>query len=252
MTSSGLKTNAREALKGKWGKAALIVLCYGIINWVISFVLNFIPVIGSIASTIISLPISYGFLVCFIKLKRNEEVNYVDFLSFGFSNFGKVWGVFGNMLLKLIIPIVLFIIFIILMAFGGAATIVGSIVSSSSATAGFSGIMIIGLIGYIVSLIYLIVKGYLYSLSYYILYDNPDKTGKEIVEESARLMNGNRWNFFWLGLSFFGWAILAGFTFGIGVLWLTPYILVSFVAFYESLAGNNNTNNSEVTPVQEN
>ena len=100
MTSSELKAKARESLKGKWGKAALITLVYVIINWVINFILGFIPFIGGILVTIISLPISFGLLVTFMKLKRNEEVTYTDFLSLGFSNFGKVWGVFGNMILK--------------------------------------------------------------------------------------------------------------------------------------------------------
>lgn len=250
MTSSELRANARESLKGKWGKAALITLVYVIINWVIGFILGFIPFIGGILVTIISLPISFGLLVTFIKLKRNEEVTYTDFLNIGFSNFGKVWAVFGNMILKLIIPIVLVIVFIMVMTFSGIGAGVGVAFNSTSATTGFAGLAIIGLIGYIVSLIYLTVKSYYYTLSFYILYDNPDKTGKEIVEESQKLMTGNRWSFFWLGLTFIGWAILASFTLGIGMLWLMPYMMVTFVAFYESLAGNKT--DVEVSPVQEN
>lgn len=247
MTSSQLRTEARESLKGKWGKAALMTLVYSIIVWVINFILSFIPGIGGIISAVISLPISYGFLVSFMKLKRNEEVNYVDFLSLGFTNFGKVWGVFGNMILKLIIPIVLVVIFVILMVFTGVGTAIDSSLNSYSTP--FSGLLIISLIGYIASVLYLTVKGYLYTLAYYILYDNPDKTGKEIVEESERLMNGNRWSFFWLGLTFIGWSILSAFTLYIGLLWLLPYVLVSYVAFYESLAGSKN--DIEATPIQE-
>lgn len=250
MTSSELKAKARESLKGKWGKAALITLVYVIINWVINFILGFIPFIGGILVTIISLPISFGLLVTFMKLKRNEEVTYTDFLSLGFSNFGKVWGVFGNMILKLIIPIVLVVVFIMVMVFSGIGAGVGVAFRSTSATTGFSGLIIVGLIVYIVSLIYLMLKSYYYTLSFYILYDNPNKTGKEIVEESQKLMTGNRWSFFWLGFTFIGWAILASFTFGIGMFWLIPYMMVTFVAFYESLAGNKN--DVEVSPVQEN
>lgn len=250
MTSSELRANARESLKGKWGKVALITLTYGIINWVISFILGLIPFIGGILVTIISLPLSFGFLVTFMKLKRNEEVTYTDFLNLGFSNFGKVWGVFGNIILKLIIPIVLVVVFIMVMTFSGIGAGASLALRSTSATTGFTGLVIVGLIGYIVSLIYLILKSYYYTLSFYILYDNPNKTGKEIVEESQKLMTGNRWSFFWLGLTFIGWAILSAFTFGIGMLWLTPYMIVTFIAFYESLAGNKN--DVEVSPVQEN
>ena len=250
MTSSQLRSNAREALKGKWGKAVLITLIYVVVSYVIGFIAGFIPFVGSIALYVVSIPLSYGILATFIKLKRGEEVSYTDFFTFGFSNFKKVWSVFGNMVLKLIIPVVLVIVFIILMVVGGAGAIVGAAFDTASATLGFSGITIIGLIGYIASLIYLVVKGYLYSLSYYILNDNPDKTGKEIVEESEKLMKGNRWSFFWLGLTFIGWAILSVFTFGIGMLWLIPYIMVTFVCFYESLAGTKGE--VESTPISEN
>lgn len=250
MTSSQLRTKAREDLKGKWGKAALITLIYIIVEYAIGFVLAFIPVFGRIASWVISIPLSYGLLVTFIKLKRGEEVSYIDFFNLGFSNFGKVWAVFGNMVLKLIVPLIILVVSIMLMAFGGAGALVGVALKTASATVGFSGITIIGLIAYIASVIYLVVKGYLYSLSYYILNDNPDKTGKEIVEESEKLMQGNRWAFFWLGLTFIGWSILACLTLGIGMLWLMPYMMVSFIAFYESLAGTKGE--VESTPVSEN
>ncbi len=118
MVSSELRANAREALRGKWGKAALLTLCYFVIVFGISFLLNLIPVIGPIAQFIISAPIGFGFLVSFIKLKRNEDITYTDFLNIGFSHFGKVWGVFGSMLLKMIVPVVLVIIFIILFIVG--------------------------------------------------------------------------------------------------------------------------------------
>lgn len=50
-------------------------------------------------------------------------------------------------------------------------------------------------------------------------------------------MKENRWRFFCLALSFIGWAILSAFTFGIGTLFLIPYMQVSFAAFYEERAG---------------
>lgn len=249
MVASQLRANARESLRGKWGKAALLTLCYVLISFVISFVLALIPVIGSIASTVISLPISFGLLASFIKLKRDEEVSYTDFLNLGFSNFGKVWGVFGNMILKMIVPVVLVVVFIIVFAVGMGGSAASLLAYNSSASvgsaAGFGGVAIIGFIGYIASLIYAVVKGYLYSLSYYVLFDNPDKTGKEIVEESESLMRGNRWSFFWLGLTFIGWAILSVFTFYIGMLWLMPYMMVAMVCFYEALAGKTATPKAE-------
>lgn len=192
MVASQIRANARESLKGKWGKAALLTLTYAIITFVIEFVCAFIPAVGSIIFSIISVPISYGLIVSFMKLKRGEEVGYVDFLSTGFSSFGRVWGVVGNNVLKLILPICLVVIFAILMVvgFGGSIFSVASysmgISNSASAmtvaASGLGVLGIVGFIGYIVSIIYVTIKGYLYSLSFYILNDKPEMTGKQIVE----------------------------------------------------------------------
>lgn len=248
MLASQIREKARENLTGKWGKAALLTLTYSIIVFVIDFVCNLISVIGSIALFVISAPISYGLLVSFMKLKRGEEVGYVDFLTNGFSSFGKVWGVLGNTVLKMILPVCLVILSIILIMIGAGGTIFGTatstITSTSASTgiiAGFGSLTVIGLIAYIASLIYTVIKGYLYSLSFYILNDNPDMTGKEIVNESEKLMRGNRWRYFWLSLTFIGWAILAAFTFGIGMLWLMPYMMVAMICFYEDLSGKTTT-----------
>lgn len=247
MVASQIRANARESLTGKWGKAALLTLTYSIIVFVIDFVCNLIPVIGGIILFVISTPISYGLLVSFMKLKRGEEVEYVDFLTSGFTSFGKVWGVIGNTILKMILPVCLIVIFIIIMVIGLSGSMVAlnfatnSTSTATGAAAGLGVLGVIGIIGYIVSLIYTVIKGYLYSLSFYILNDNPDMTGKEIVNESEKLMRGNRWRYFWLGLTFIGWAILAAFTFGIGMLWLMPYMMIAMICFYEDLAGKTTT-----------
>ena len=241
MVSSEIRANARKSLTGKWGKAALLTLVYAIIVFVINFVCRLIPVVGGIILFVISTPISFGLLVSFMKLKRDEDVSYTDFLSFGFSSFAKVWGVLGNVILKMILPICLMIIFVIILVVSLGGSFASAVISgSSSGMAGFGFLGFVSFIGYIASLIYGIVKGYLYSLSYYILNDNPDMTGKEIVETSEKLMRGNRWKFFWLGLTFIGWAFLAGLTLGIGMLWLMPYVMVSMICFYEDLAGKTN------------
>ncbi len=121
----------------------------------------------------------------------------------------------------------------------------GIIAGSSAGVAGFGFLGYISLIGYIVSLIYVIVKGYLYSLSFYILNDNPNMTGKEIVEMSENLMQGNRWRFFFLGLTFIGWSLLTCFTLGIGMLWLMPYTIVAMICFYENLSENSSSQTIE-------
>ena len=229
MVSSDIRKEARASLKGKWGKGALVTLVYTLITYAISWILGLIPVIGAIATVVIEVPIAYGIIVSFMKLKRGEEVSVVGFLTDGFQAFGKAWAVAGNIILKLIVPFILVIVFIILAVAGTTMTLMGSEVGAVLA--------IIGWIAYIATLIYMGIKSLYYVLSMFILKDNKELTGKEIVEKSAEFMSGNRWNYVWLSLTFIGWAILATCTLGIGILWLLPYVQVAQIIFYEDKAG---------------
>lgn len=80
-----------------------------------------------------------------------------------------------------------------------------------------------------------IIKGLSYSMTYFILLDNPEMSNNAAIEESMRMMDGHKWQFFKLYLSFIGWAILCIFTLGIGILWLNPYIYSTMARFYTEL-----------------
>ena len=80
-----------------------------------------------------------------------------------------------------------------------------------------------------------IVKTYSYSMVYYIKNDHPEYDWKDCINESRRIMNGNKMKLFALHLSFLGWILLSFFTFGIGMLWVCPYMEASNAAFYETI-----------------
>lgn len=228
MVSSEIRAEARKNLTGKWGKGALLTLVFAIATYIISLILNFIPVLGPIANFVITPALSFGYLIGFIKLKRGEDVGYFDFFKNGFSLFGKLWATIGYTILKVILPVIAVIISVAIMVAGGIGTI---------SSDGFGFVLVVGIILYIASLIWLIVKTYSYVLSQYILYDNPDMEAKAIVEKSNELMEGHKWAYFWLPITFLGWIILSAFTLYIGLLWVIPYIQIALVIFYESLAG---------------
>lgn len=85
-----------------------------------------------------------------------------------------------------------------------------------------------------------IIAALSYSQSFYILNDKPELTAMEALEESKKIMCGYKWKLFCLYLSFIGWAILSVLTFGIGTLWLNPYIGLSFANFYDNVKNNLN------------
>lgn len=80
-----------------------------------------------------------------------------------------------------------------------------------------------------------IIKSYSYSMSLYILADNPDISSSEARAKSIEMMKGNKWRLFCLHMSFIGWILLSILTLGILLLWIEPYMQTAQAAFYQSL-----------------
>lgn len=80
-----------------------------------------------------------------------------------------------------------------------------------------------------------IIKHYSYAMTDFILKDEPALANNVAIEKSMAMMDGNKMKLFLLDLSFIGWAILCVFTFGIGYLFLQPYVQSAHAAFYEDL-----------------
>ena len=97
----------------------------------------------------------------------------------------------------------------------------------------FRGLYIIG--GLLLLVVPGIIAMYSYSMASYILYENPQMTGREALKASKELMEGNKWRLFCLGFSFIGWSILSGLTLGIGGLFLHPYQEAAGAAFYREI-----------------
>lgn len=85
-----------------------------------------------------------------------------------------------------------------------------------------------------------IIKALSYSQTYYILADaqanDVEMSAREAIKTSQMIMKGHKWEFFCLQLSFLGWMILAGLTFGIGWLWLGPYLSTTKACYYDYVA----------------
>jgi uncharacterized membrane protein len=82
-----------------------------------------------------------------------------------------------------------------------------------------------------------IIKGYEYRMIPYLMAENPDLSSEEAFALSKQMMNGQKWDAFVLDLSFIGWDILAGFTFGIlSALYVQPYKNLTNAALYEELS----------------
>jgi uncharacterized membrane protein len=84
-----------------------------------------------------------------------------------------------------------------------------------------------------------IVKSFSYSMTFYIMKDNPKIGALEAITQSRKMMVGYKGKLFCLYLSFIGWGLLCCLSFGIGFLWLAPYASMSITNFYEELKKQN-------------
>lgn len=185
--NSELRAKAREQLKGKWKTPVLAVLVYG----VIAMGMSAVPLIGPLASLVLTAPLMLGLIIFFLKFSNGEPVE-VSNLFDGFTYFGPALGLYYWMGLWIFLwSLLLFI----------------------------PGI----------------IKSISYSMSFYIMADNPQIGAKEALNISKRITTGFKGKIFMLGLSFIGWSLLACLTLGIGFLWLVPYAQLSFVNLYKEL-----------------
>lgn len=235
MNLSEIRSKAREALKGKWKKVVVIALIQAAIIYGAQFISILSGGVLSIAVTICAVPIEFGLYISYMKIFKNEEVDYTDFLKDGFKNFGKAWGIVGNTLLKMWPILLAYFVSLIIFIISVIVVVIGATTSETSFAIFGIVVMVLSVIGLYVSMIWMIIRGLLYSLAYFVAIDNPEITTKQAVEESEKMMKGNRGKLFLLNLSFIGWGILAIITIGIGSLWLLPYMIFSEIIFYQML-----------------
>lgn len=95
-----------------------------------------------------------------------------------------------------------------------------------------------------------IIAAYRYRMALYIALDNPSISGLDAIRQSKEMMKGHKWELFVLDLSFIGWFLLCGLTFGLLLFYVIPYMGVTVANFYNSLkekSGNTNTNSMNYT-----
>lgn len=267
MNTAEIRKRANASIKGKYFKTIMISLIY----MLFTFICCLVPIIGLIFIMVMSIPLSYGIYCSIIKLKRNENVGYFDFISIAFSEFGNAWKVTFSMLGKVWPYLLGYIGSFIFILIGSIITFISmsssTIIDSSSSTslAGFIPLIIICVIGGIAGIVFyvlLLLKLLYYSLSFNVLYDNKELKGKEIVEKSYDLMNGHRWDLVKMQIPYY--LIDFGITFLIAIvlsvlsiifkaeiltslanlinqipmIFIMPFIQFAIIQFYDTLTNN--------------
>jgi len=234
-SSRNLRALGRNALTGKWGLAVGGTVIFALLTTVPAIILSLIfgnedvsSAVSSIYSLLISGPLTLGYAMFAISIFRNRETSVGEVL-YGFERFGKALGLYLLMMVFILLwlfPVYIAVPFAIFM-FGEEIFLNGNF---------FTYVLLF--LFFIILFIPTYIAYYRYSMSYYILSDNPNIGPLEAIRQSKKMMKGNKWKLFCMHLSFIGWGILAVCTFGIGFLWLTPYIEVSTIAFYDIANGS--------------
>lgn len=86
-----------------------------------------------------------------------------------------------------------------------------------------------------------IIKSISYSMTFYILAENPELSGTEAINRSKAMMEGHKMEYFILQLSFIGWILLGAITLGIAYIWVLPYMQATTTNFYNYVKSSDAT-----------
>ena len=102
----------------------------------------------------------------------------------------------------------------------------------------FKTTFFVGLFTFLWSLLFYIpgiIKAISYSQALYIVAENKGIGALEAINRSKAMMHGHKMDYFVLGLSFIGWALLGAITFGIAYIYVIPYMSATMVNFHNDL-----------------
>ena len=216
--NSELRAQARERLEGKWGTFVLMTFLMLVIQ------------------TILQIP---GYIGSLLEILSPENV----LASLSFSNI-------SNILSLLALPLSWGLTVSLLRNHREESVDLENLFDGFRGgryTRVFCAIFLVNLFTFFWALLLIIpgiMKAFSYALTPYIIMDEPELTARQAITRSCEIMQGRRWKLFCLYLSFIGWGILSLLTFGIGFLWLAPYMNASIAAFYEDARAEYEAENS--------
>ncbi len=249
-TRAEIKTQAQVGFKNKYWPVVGIAL----LGMVIVGAINYIPAVGAIIYLFVGTIILVGLNGFFISVYRGNEIKVENLFS-PFNRYGRVLGGMLWMYLWIFIWALIFIVpFVIVTLVGVVTAIVASGPSLLSSYGGmgmgmmpWGGASSINWAPFINPLWWLLflllipalIKAYSFFCTPYILADSPDVHATDAIKLSSKIMDGYKWKLFVTQLTFIGWFLLCGITFGIlWIFYVGPYYNATMAGFYEEVKNN--------------
>ncbi len=233
VTSAELKRLSREHLTGHWGLAIAANLLVQMIVSGLLMPFYFLLIItgsggvqyitymaASIIISAVSMVLQCGILRMYFGFARKQEVSV-----------GMMFSEFTRRPDRYILSYVLvFIIEMLCILPGTICLVVGLIADTLLAIA-------IGMTLYLAGIVVVLIVSLRLSQTYMLLVEYSDMGVIEALRTSSQMMVGNMGRLFYIYLSFIGWSLLGLLSCGIGMLWITPYMMQVGVNFYRDLSG---------------
>ena len=239
-----LKEKARDQMAGRYGNAILLSICRGLIVFSLSFALSSIfTIIATLqiamggtgetslaeyliltaCTTVLSIfagVFQTGITLFYLNSACNRPALIAN-LFYGFKYlFKKSLGISAVLVLLNTLCLLPYDICLFLLRTGKYDIVTMAILCIV--------LMAVGLCIYIPLSLGL-------SQSYYLLLDFPQYSATELMKLSFRIMKGHKWELFCLQLSFLPMGLLCLLSFGIGALWLAPYMNMTHTLYFLDL-----------------
>lgn len=208
LSRAELKQQAKEQLKGNVGSYFLVLLAYIGVALAIGIIGGLLSMLLPILGTVAIYIAIPPVMIGFYKVFLNGT--YGDKPAVGTLFEGYKGGLFGKSLALYWLVVIFTVLWSLLLIIPG------------------------------------IIKSFAYSMSWYILAENPDMTAREALNESKVITNGHKMELFVLGLSFIPWILLVYVTLGIASIYVIPYMQLTYTNFYHNIKRQNEASASDV------
>lgn len=249
-SSSSLKDTARRYLSGKYGQSALLTFLSVILVFLFSFIAAFcvalvVVLFMGTEDTLLSIIIEYittgsctvvagvlnaGIALFFLNIACGNPYSVGNLFYCFQKDFGKCLLISAAMNLPQIVCMFPYEILNYLYE-SSDNLILGCLALTAD---------ILGIIVYLPITLAL-------SMSFYLMLDFPSYSAKEVLQMSLKITKGHKGRLFYIQLSFLPLIFLSIFSWGIGLLWVTPYMNLVQALFFLDLMKNRNDVQSRET-----
>jgi uncharacterized membrane protein len=233
LSNALLMRRARFVLRGRWAIAIGATLLYGVITQGLNFISDFGPdswkvaglILNMLAAILITAPMALGWARFFLQIARRQNPDLKQLFD-GFKLYGKTIGT--SILVGVFISLALLpTIFVGILG----AVALGALQNHPFLPLAIALVTLL-LLASLIPIVLVILN---YSQAFFVLSDNPQFSPTAALSHSRAIMRGFRWKYFCLGWRFFGWGLLGILTCGIGLLWVSPYMITSQALFYDDI-----------------